>query len=331
MHAASRRSNGRYVAVNMAAIPATTAPAELFGHTRGAFSGATNAHGGYFGRADGGTLFLDEIGETPDEVQPVLLRVLESGEVQPLGGREPRPVDVRVIAATDAELETAVDEGRFRQSLLHRLAGYVLHVPPLRARREDIGPLLIHFLRQELGTDVAKLDAAGEGPAWLPASLVARLLRYPWPGNVRQLRNVARQLVIAGEGRQSVSLDPTVERLLPTTERATLPSPAAPLPPPTKQRRRLVDITDDDVLQALRDNHWRIGASARALGISKTSLYQLMDRNALIRKAKDLSSDEITQGLRDAHGDLTLLARTLEVSRRGLQLRMTELGIKADN
>src|SRR5690606_32938409 len=134
--------DGPFVSVNMAAIPPTMAAAALFGHARGAFTGATTASRGYFGRANGGTLFLDEIGETPSEIQTAMLRAIEGGEIQPVGEETSRRVDVRLIFATDADLEGAVADGRFREALMQRLGGYVLTLPPLRERRQDVGILL---------------------------------------------------------------------------------------------------------------------------------------------------------------------------------------------
>src|SRR5690606_36661990 len=143
--------SGPFVSVNMAAVPPETAAAALFGHARGAFTGAVAERRGFFGEADGGTLFLDEVADTPIEIQPTLLRALESSEIQPMGADRTRRVDVRLIAATDADLDLAVREGRFRLPLLHRLNAYEIHIPPLRERREDIGCLLVHFMKQELG------------------------------------------------------------------------------------------------------------------------------------------------------------------------------------
>jgi two-component system nitrogen regulation response regulator GlnG len=150
LHDAGPRRRRGFLAVNMGAVPPTLAAAELFGAARGAFTGADQKRIGYFTRADGGTLFLDEIGETPAEVQILLLRALDNREIQPVGGGDPQPVDVRLIAATDADLEGAMAAVRFRSTLLHRLSGYEIFLPQLRDRREDFGRLFLHFLSQEL-------------------------------------------------------------------------------------------------------------------------------------------------------------------------------------
>jgi len=216
LHSLSDRAKEPFVSVNMAAIPASTAAAALFGHAAGAFTGAQKASSGYFGAANGGTLFLDEIGETPDEIQPALLRALESGEVQPVGEERPRKADVRLIAATDADLEHAVQEGTFRRSLYERLRGYQIDIAPLRDRREDIGLLLAHFLNQELAAgDYPERLAPPEGKArpWLPGWLVAAALRHPFPGNVRELRNLARRLVIDWGDSEGIPEDLSSEPL----------------------------------------------------------------------------------------------------------------------
>src|SRR6185369_2634420 len=207
-------------AVNMGAIPPALAAAELFGAARGAFTGADQRRTGYFSQAHGGTLFLDEIGETPPEVQVLLLRALETGEIQPVGAEAPRRVDVRVLAATDADLEEAIAAGRFRFSLFKRQTAYEIRLPALRERREDFGQLFFSFLRQELEAlgEAGRLDDPGpRGDPWLPAPLVARLAAADWPGNVRQLRNAARQIAIGNRGAAHAVLPPP---LLKTLERS---------------------------------------------------------------------------------------------------------------
>ncbi len=334
LHDASPRRPRPYLAVNMAAIPATLAAAELFGAARGAYTGADRKRGGYFQRADGGTLFLDEMGETPPEVQALLLRVLESGEIQPVGGDDLRRVDVRLIAATDADLEAAVAAGRFRAPLFHRLAGYEIRVPPLRERRDDFGRLFFHFLRQHLAElgESGRLATSPEGRPWIPSPLVARLAGCDWPGNVRQLRNAVRQIVIAGRDAGEPGMWLQVEGILRETAAPHPPDleetlrPAAP-EPARKPYRRPEEVGEEELLAALRANRWRLQPAAAQLGISRGSLYDRIDKSANIRKAADLSRQEIDACCQQCGGDLDAMAEALEVSKRGLQRRMTQLGM----
>jgi len=326
IHRCSPRRSRPYLAVNMGAIPPALAAAELFGAARGAFTGADQRRTGYFSQAHGGTLFLDEIGETPPEVQVLLLRALETGEIQPVGAEAPRRVDVRVLAATDADLEEAIAAGRFRAPLLHRLNGYEIRLPALRERREDFGQLFFSFLRQELEAmgEEKRLDDPGpRGDPWLPAPLLARLAAADWPGNVRQLRNVARQIAIGNRGAEQAALPPT---LMQTLERQTGPQRASPSPSrPTY--RRPADVSEEELLAALAANRWKLVATAAQLGLSRTALYTLIDRCAGIRKAADLDRAEIAKALARHDGDLDAVVEELRVSRHGLQLRMTELGL----
>jgi transcriptional regulator with PAS, ATPase and Fis domain len=196
VHAQSPRAGGPLVAVDCGAIPAGLVESELFGHERGAFTGAVQARAGVFEQADGGTLFLDEIGELPLDLQPKLLRVLETREVRPVGGRAARPVggraarpvDVRIVAATNRRLAEAAAAGEFRRDLFYRLAVARVVVAPLRDRREDILPLARFFLRR----------AAADPHAELPVELAAMLASYAWPGNVRELCNVIERWALLG-------------------------------------------------------------------------------------------------------------------------------------
>jgi two-component system nitrogen regulation response regulator GlnG len=187
LHETSPRAAGPFVALNVAAIPADLLESELFGHEQGAFSGADRARPGYFEQAAGGTLFLDEIGDMPAGLQTRLLRVLADGDFHRLGGREVRRADVRLIAATHHDLRRAVDEGRFREDLFHRLDVVELRVPPLRERRDDIGLLLEHYL------DLAAAEL-GTAPKRPDDDALARLIAHRWPGNVRELVNLCRRL-----------------------------------------------------------------------------------------------------------------------------------------
>ena len=195
LHRHSPRARQPFIALNMAAIPRDLMESELFGHERGAFTGAQGRREGRFEQADGGTLFLDEIGDMPPELQTRLLRVLADGEFYRIGGHEPVRVEVRIIAATHQHLETLVKAGRFREDLFHRLNVIRIHIPSLRERREDIGLLLRHFLTQaadELGVECKSLLA----------ETLACLEQMNWPGNVRQLENTARWLTVMASSRE---------------------------------------------------------------------------------------------------------------------------------
>src|SRR4029077_9267955 len=282
---------------------------------------------------------LDEVGETPPEIQALLLRALETGEIQPVGSDEIRRVDVRLGAATDADLEGAVTSGRFRAPLLHRLAGYPIRVPTLRERRDDFGRLFYHFLREELTEqgEGGRLANPPEGRPWIAAPLVARLAAFDWPGNVRQLRNAVRQIAIAGLDAGDSGMWIQAERLLQEAARAAAapdgdtrsphpasPTPPEPLPPQVRRAYRSPEeVTDDDLLAALRANRWRIQRAAAQLGISRGSLYDRIEKSQRIRKAADLSREEIEACHALCEGDLDAMVERLEVSKRGLQLRMS--------
>jgi len=195
LHRHSPRAKNPFIALNMAAIPKDLMESELFGHEKGAFTGAAARRAGRFEQANGGTLFLDEIGDMPAELQTRLLRVLADGEFYPVGGHASIKVDVRIIAATHQNLEILVEQGRFREDLFHRLNVIRIHIPPLRDRKQDIPLLLRHFLNQaaaELNTEIKTLKADVE----------AFLSTLEWPGNVRQLENICRWLTVMASGRE---------------------------------------------------------------------------------------------------------------------------------
>ena len=193
IHAASPRAEGPFIAINAAAIPRELLESELFGHERGAFTGATNSRTGRFREASGGTFFLDEIGDMPIDLQAKLLRVLQSGEVTPVGGRSPEIVDVRIIAATHRDLDERVREGSFREDLLYRLRVVPMSIPPLRERIEDVRTLALHFV-ERYARELA------EGPMSLPDTTIERLERHNWPGNVRELENAIKRALVLSTG-----------------------------------------------------------------------------------------------------------------------------------
>ncbi len=186
LHDYGKRRNGPFVAINMAAIPKDLIESELFGHEKGAFTGAQNRSAGQFERADGGTLFLDEIGDMPMDAQTRLLRVLQQGEYTTVGGRTPIRTDVRIVAATNKDLRTLINQGLFREDLFYRLNVVPLRLPPLRERSEDVAGLTRHFL--------ANAEKDGLAPKHIDSDAVEILKRYRWPGNVRELENMVRRL-----------------------------------------------------------------------------------------------------------------------------------------
>ena len=333
----ARARGGPYLAVNFGALVPALAASELFGATRGAYTGADRQREGLFGQADGGTLFLDEIGEAPVEVQVMLLRTLETGRVQAVGGAGEKPVDVHVIAATDADLEAAIDEGKFRPALLHRLTGYEIRVPPLRERRDDIARLLLHFLRQEsstLGTSPA--DQALDTP-WPSARVLAALVSYDWPGNVRELKNIARRLAVLRHIEGPVSPEPLLAKLLHSprgpsdqgSESEASSFPTEPTRAENPRHRRGGDVDSDEMLEVLEQHHWKPGPAAKALGISRASLYRLIEAHPDLRVASEIPREEILAAVAQ-QGSVSLAARALKVSATGFRRRMRALGIDSE-
>ncbi|MBC7974417.1 MAG: sigma-54-dependent Fis family transcriptional regulator [Myxococcales bacterium] len=336
LHDSSPRRNGPYVSVNLATLGRELAAAELFGVVRGAFTGAARDREGLFRAAHGGTLFLDEVGEASTEVQAVLLRVLETGQLYPVGGDKPVDINVRVIAATDADLDTQILDGRFKAPLFHRLAGCELYLPPLRDRPEDIGLLFYHFARAELAALRAQMPVTHDprAGAWLPPSIMVRLLRYRWPGNIRQLRNVARQLVIASRGQSQLRLDTRLAAELDSgrveqahMELSRVPESSACRSVPNP-RRRPAEISEPELVAALRASSWDLQATADQLRVPRASIYDLIERFPSVRTAGDLAPAEIERCYRECSGDLGRMAAQLEVSRRALGRRVKELGLE---
>jgi two-component system nitrogen regulation response regulator GlnG len=218
LHEYGKRRNGPFVAINMAAIPRELIESELFGHEKGAFTGAQNRHVGRFEQAEGGTLFLDEIGDMPMEAQTRLLRVLQEGEYTTVGGRTPIRTNVRIIAATNRDLQQQIDQGLFREDLFYRLNVVPLRLPPLRERLEDIPDLVRHFL------GIAEKE--GLPPKSFEPGAIERLKRYHWPGNVRELENLVRRL--SAIYAQDIVTTEMVESELASAARAPFPDAGEP-------------------------------------------------------------------------------------------------------
>jgi PAS domain S-box-containing protein len=270
IHAASRRRGRPLIKVNCAAIPATLIESELFGHEKGAFTGATRKRDGRFTMADGGTIFLDEVGELPVDLQVKLLRVLQGGEFEPVGSSHTRKVDVRVLAATNRKLHTAVQDGQFREDLYYRLNVFPIEVPPLRDRGDDIAPLASTFanrLAQRMGRTIEPLSEA----------CIRRLRAYGWPGNVRELQNVIERAVITSrDGRLNL------ERALPESTPGAV-AEATSSPPGTEGRIRtlqeLQDLERRNVIRSLETAGWRVAGkdgAADLLGMNPSTLSSRM-------------------------------------------------------
>ena len=315
--AASARAKQPYVSLNMGATVPSTAASDLFGHERGSFTGANATKIGLFGAADGGSLFLDEIGVTPLDVQPMLLHVLESGEIRPLGSTRTRKVDVRFIAATDADLERAIAAGRFSDALLQRLARYPITVPPLRDRREDFGALLVHFIRLafEKYGEPDRLASGEEG--WLSASTVAALARHRWPGNIREIENVAGQIVLFSRGQTTAAIPPSVRALL-AQDPGRASAPVASRTPDGK-------ISAEQVSEALARGKGSASRAAAILGVSRTTYYELRKRNSSIRSISEIGDAELAACRDECGGDVARMAQRLGVPLKALKDRLGRL------
>jgi two-component system, NtrC family, response regulator HydG len=256
IHSESRRAKGPYVAVNMAAIPAHLVESELFGHVRGAFTGATDARIGRFQVANGGTIFIDEIGDFEQTAQAKLLRVLESYTVCPIGSNDDIHVDVRVVAATSRNLQELVARGQFREDLFYRLNVVLIRLPALRDRPEDIPLLADVFLRESA-------QACGRGPMAIDARLMHHFMRHPWPGNVRQLRNLIFSMVVMAD-RETLTLTD-----LPAEKQDAA---AAPRPPASPATQELDAIERSHILATLEAHAGNRTHAAAALRISVRTL-----------------------------------------------------------
>ena len=280
VHGASARADEAMIHVNCAALPIAIAESELFGHVAGAFTGAVQDRAGKFEVADGGTLFLDEIGELSLEIQPKLLRVLQHGEIQRVGSDKVHRVDVRVIAATNRDMEREVEQGRFRADLYHRLAVFPLHVPPLRERRADIPVLAAHFAdsaARRLGLAAARVTEGAK----------ALLTNGEWPGNVRELENVVSRAVLrASAGRDAhgvVTVDAGAFDAGSTVVPAPQPagSQARDADAPGTLGERVERFERQAILDAVARNNGNWAAAARALGLQRSNLHHRARRLGL--------------------------------------------------
>jgi transcriptional regulator with GAF, ATPase, and Fis domain len=274
IHATSPRAGAPFVAVNCTALPETLLESELFGHRRGAFTGATQDQPGLFEAASGGTILLDEVGEMPPSMQAKLLRVLQDGEVVPIGDRRARRVDVRVISATNRDLLAAVEQGAFREDLYYRLSAFPIRLPPLRERREDI-PLLVQRFLEEAA------ERHGKAIAGIEPAALDQLVRYDWPGNVRELKNeIERAVALAGAG-ETIALPHLSLRLRPAVAAG---GPPAPRPGPRDVRAlraARAAFEARHIASVLREHAGNVTRAAEALGLSRFMLQRKMKEYGL--------------------------------------------------
>ena len=265
IHELSARRNRSLVKVNCAAMPAGLLESELFGHERGAFTGAINSHVGRFALADRGTLFLDEIGDMPLELQPKLLRVLQEREFEAVGSTRTTRVDVRVVAATNQDLKQMVRDREFREDLYYRLNAFPIYLPPLRERKADIPELVEYFVQQFAATMDKTIET-------IPEATMRSLVSHCWPGNIRELQNyIARGVILSNDGVFKPAPLESCEPLQPEMANTTLE-----------------DKIRQEILAACLRSNWRLGGprgAAARLGVNRTTLFYKMKRLGIVRPA----------------------------------------------
>jgi two-component system nitrogen regulation response regulator NtrX len=274
LHEASPRRDQAFVEVNCAAIPSELIESELFGHMKGSFTGAFADRAGKFEQADGGTLFLDEVGDMSLSAQSKLLRVLQEGVVTRIGGSKSIEVDVRVLAATNKDLEGEIAEARFREDLLYRLNVVPIEVPPLRERLEDVPALVAHFAE-------ALAESAGVPGKKFAEDAMARLQTRAWPGNIRELRNAVERALILAPGKVVTAVD--IDRLLPGGDGA-MPLPSTPGGAHTFETFKQ-EAEKNFLVQQLREHDWNVSETARALKMPRSNLYKKIERYGLTRES----------------------------------------------
>jgi two-component system nitrogen regulation response regulator GlnG len=333
----------------MATLNESLAAADLFGAAKGAYTGAQQSREGYFGQAEQGSLFLDEIGNTPQPVQAMLLRVLESKEYRPVGAVRDLSTTARLITATDQNL---YDAG-FNQALLRRLEHFVIPMPALRQRREDIGPVLIDYLQRK---NVAIAHQA------MPFDFISDILNFDWPGNIRQLCNIIERYLVAQQMGERPNLNQYIavnvnhpSRRLNDTPRsisaisstaspnpqaasngATNPAAATTIVSPNTAseksngiipRSRLKDLSHDDILNAMERNAWTIQYAAQDLGISRPSMYKLLESHPEIRRIEQIAQEDIRQAWEESQNNVERCASRLRTPNEALRRHLKGLGL----
>ena len=311
IHGSGARSAKPFVAVNCGAIPDNLVESILFGHEKGAFTGATDRHTGKFVEATGGTLFLDEVGELPLSAQVKLLRAVQEGEVEPVGARKPVKVDVRLVSATNRNLIDDVKQGRFREDLFYRLHVYPIGVPPLRSRPEDIADLVRHFLARLAVEEGKRIRSVS-------AEAMALLRAYAWPGNVRQLENaVFRAVVLAESDEVGVSEFPQIASHLAIARSGPEPEmDEAPIAPEAPLMMESPGPLDTQTL----------GGS---LSLSADSLV-LLDDAGDVRPIEELEAEILRFAIAHYRGRMSEVARRLKIGRSTLYRKLESLGLGAE-
>lgn len=335
IHALSKRSQHKITSINMAALNESLAAADLFGAVKGAYTGAQTTRAGLFSEAQNSTLFLDEIGNTPATIQPMLLRVLESGEYRPLGAQKDSQSSARLITATDQDLY----DSNFNQALLRRLESFIIKLPPLRARREDIGLLLVDILKSNPETEITLSS--------IPSNLITELMIYDWPGNVRQLIHVFNRILLAYKNGEAPTLNSLIDMSAKRSSISSVASSLAPLDSTTMaqfnadakgksvpknvgmvtERVRLAELSEDDVIKAMEKNFWTIQYAAQDLGISRPSMYKLLEANTQIRRAEQITLEELSKAIADCKGEVEPCASMLKTPSEALRRHLRGLGL----
>jgi transcriptional regulator with PAS, ATPase and Fis domain len=324
IHAGSKRSGKPLVTVNCGAIPEGIIESELFGHERGSFTGATDQRKGYFELADGGTIFLDEIGELPLSAQVKFLRILENGEFLRVGSSSPRHVDVRILAATNKDLESEVRHGQFRQDLYFRLRSVNIHVPPLRQRPEDIPALLNRFIEEVTGRDGVPFGGLSQDAMDL-------LRTYHWPGNVRELRNVVESMLVLERGRalEAADVKKYLKNYRAADEERPLPIPFGKSIEQAERElilRALLDIKGNILeLKGLFANHLKM-LEENGPGSRETMQVGNGGENRSL-SLQEMEQRMIVEALERFKGNRRVAARSLNISERTLYRKIKEYGL----
>jgi DNA-binding NtrC family response regulator len=316
IHGSGERRAKPFVAVNCGAIPDNLVESILFGHEKGAFTGATDRHTGKFVEASGGTLFLDEVGELPPAAQVKLLRAIQEGEVEPVGARKPVRVDARIISATNRDLSADVTAGRFREDLFYRLHVFPITVPPLSERPEDVAELVRHFLTRFAAEEGKRVTA-------ISAEALALLAAYRWPGNVRQLENaVFRAVVLAESDEIGVGEFPQI-----ATQLARNPASAG-----DDREEKIASMAPpfDATIPITEDHPPGLGGSIAPYGLPGATL-ALIDATGEVRPLEEVETEVLRFAVTHYRGQMSEVARRLRIGRSTLYRKLDLLGFETDS